>query len=128
MTAIGLSPATATVVGGGSQSYTATAYSQEGAPMGNVTSSTVFSILPEGSCTANVCTAYTAGAHTVTGHDGAFSATATLNVSTCDDNGVGDGGPTDKPIPCTGNKKAPSGGGTLSMVMMAFDFAVSAWV
>ncbi len=52
-----------------------------------MTASTVFSIAPNGSCTAATCTAAIAGAHTVTGTSGAKIATATLNVT-------GGGGPT----------------------------------
>ena len=45
-----------------------------------MTADTTFSIGPDGSCTGATCTATVAGAHTVTGVDGAFSATASLEV------------------------------------------------
>src|SRR5213075_523157 len=48
---------------------------------GDVTSGTTFSITPNGSCTGNVCTATTAGAHTVTGTNSGKTSTASLTVN-----------------------------------------------
>ncbi|MGH2828887.1 MAG: hypothetical protein ACRDJM_00230, partial [Actinomycetota bacterium] len=60
--------------------YTTTAADQYGNPLGNVTPTTTFSIGPDGSCAGATCTATVAGAHTVTGINGAASATASLSV------------------------------------------------
>jgi len=76
-----LSPATATITAGGSQTYTATGYDPYNNSLGNVTSSTTFTISPDGSCTGATCTATIAGSHTVTGNDAGKTATATLNVT-----------------------------------------------
>jgi len=76
-----LSPATATITSGGSQTYTATGFDQYGNSLGNVTSSTTFSISPDGSCSGATCTATVAGTHTVTGNDSGKTATATLTVN-----------------------------------------------
>ncbi len=46
-----------------------------------MTAATTFSIAPDGSCTGNSCTASNAGAHTVTGTDGAATGTASLTVT-----------------------------------------------
>jgi hypothetical protein len=48
--------------------------------LGDVTAATTFTIGPDGSCTAAVCRAAIAGAHTVTGTDGGAKGTATLSV------------------------------------------------
>ncbi|MEP6909071.1 MAG: carbohydrate binding domain-containing protein, partial [Actinomycetota bacterium] len=75
-----ISPATATIAAGGSRTYTAQSVDAGGNVLGDVTSETTFSIAPNGSCTANVCTATVAGAHTVTGTDGANTSDASLTV------------------------------------------------
>jgi len=75
-----LSPASATISSGGSQAYTAQARDQYGNPLGDVTSTTTFSIAPEGSCTGATCTATAAGAHTVTGTNAGKTGTASLQV------------------------------------------------
>jgi hypothetical protein len=80
LASIVLSPASATIAAGGSQAYTATGYDANGNSLGDVTGDTVFSIGPDGSCTLGTCTATVAGPHTVTGVDGAVSATASLTV------------------------------------------------
>jgi parallel beta-helix repeat protein len=76
-----ISPATATITAGGSQTYTAQSVDAGGNVLGDVTSETAFSIAPNGSCTANVCTATVSGAHTVTGTDGPNTSNASLTVN-----------------------------------------------
>ena len=68
---IALSPATATIGAGGSQAYTATGLDAYNNSLGDVTGATTFTIGPNGSCTGTSCSATIAGAHTVTGTDGA---------------------------------------------------------
>jgi hypothetical protein len=75
-----LSPATATIAPGGTQSYTAQGFDAYGNSRGDVTA-TKFTISPNGSCTGATCTASVTGPHTVTGKDGKISGTATLTVS-----------------------------------------------
>ncbi|MGZ6314150.1 MAG: beta strand repeat-containing protein [Candidatus Limnocylindrales bacterium] len=75
-----LSPANATVNPGVGQAYTATGYDAAGDVIGDVTSATTFTIAA-GSCTGASCTATVAGGHTVTGHDGAATGTATLTIA-----------------------------------------------
>ena len=83
-----LSPSTASVAAGMSQTYTATGFDHSGNSLGDVTSSTTFSIGPDGSCAGASCSATTAGPHTVTGTDGTASGTAALTVKppTAEDN------------------------------------------
>ncbi|MDX6635775.1 MAG: hypothetical protein QOF06_1978 [Solirubrobacterales bacterium] len=76
-----LSPATASVAAGGSQSYTATGYDAAGNSIGNVTAQTSFSISPDGSCTGASCQAQKSGPHTVTGTSGAAKGQAALDVA-----------------------------------------------
>lgn len=78
---ITISPASATIPAGGSQTYTAEAFDKFNNSRGDVTGSTTFSILPDGSCAGAVCTATTAGAHAVTGNHNGVTATATLTVT-----------------------------------------------
>lgn len=77
---LGLSPAAATIPAGGSQAYTAQGFDQFGNTLGDFTATTVFTIAPDGSCVAAVCSASTVGPHVVTGTDGAATGTATLAV------------------------------------------------
>jgi parallel beta-helix repeat protein len=77
-----ISPAAATITAGGSQTYTAQGFDAANNSLGDVTSSTTFSILPNGSCTGNVCTATVAGAHTVTGNNSGKTSTASLTANT----------------------------------------------
>lgn len=81
LTPIAVTPATATIAPGGTQSYTAQGQDAFGNSRGDVTAATTFTIAPDGSCTGATCTATAPGAHTVTGTDGKASGTATLNVS-----------------------------------------------
>jgi len=76
-----ISPATAAISAGGSRTYSAEGFDASNNSLGDVTSSTTFSIAPDGSCTGNVCTASTAGSHTVTGNDGGKTNTASLTVN-----------------------------------------------
>ncbi|MGD0884643.1 MAG: DUF2341 domain-containing protein, partial [Thermodesulfovibrionales bacterium] len=79
---ITISPSTASIITGGSQSYTAQAFDQYGNSMGFVTGSTSFTISPDGSCTGATCTASVTGAHTVTGtYSGMSSLPASLQVN-----------------------------------------------
>jgi hypothetical protein len=78
---IGISPSSSTIIAGGSQSYTVTAYDSSNNSLGDVTGTTTFSISPDGSCTGATCTATTPGPHTVTGNDGGKTAIASLQVS-----------------------------------------------
>src|SRR5207245_2242218 len=80
LASIVLAPASATIGAGGSQAYTATGFDSGGHSLGDVTGATTFSIAPDGSCAGAICTATVAGPHTVTGVDGAVSATASLDV------------------------------------------------
>ena len=64
---ITVSPAAGTIMAGGSQAYTAQGFDGHGNSLGDVTSSTTFTVAPNGSCTGASCSATVAGAHTVTG-------------------------------------------------------------
>ena len=75
-----LSPATATIAPGGTQSYTAQGLDAYGNSRGDVTAATKFKISPNGSCTAASCTATATGPHTVTGTHAKVTGTATLSV------------------------------------------------
>jgi hypothetical protein len=77
---IEISPSSATIQPGGSQSYTAEAFDTSGNSMGNVTANTAFSIAPDGSCNGATCTAIQPGSHRVTGTYSGDSDTATLVV------------------------------------------------
>ena len=76
-----LSPATATITPGAAQAYTAQGADAFGNALGDATAATTFSITPDGSCSHNLCSGVLAGPHTVTGTDGAVTATAALAVS-----------------------------------------------
>jgi hypothetical protein len=78
---LALTPASASIAAGGSQSYTATGFDQYNNNLGDVTASTTFSIAPNGSCTGASCTATVAGPHTVTGSNGGKTSTASLTVA-----------------------------------------------
>jgi hypothetical protein len=78
---IAISPATATISAGQSQTYTAQGFDAQNNSLGDVTAFTTFSISPEGTCTGSVCTANAGGPHTVSGNDGGKTATASLAVS-----------------------------------------------
>jgi hypothetical protein len=76
-----ISPSSATIGAGGSQSYSAEGFDSSGNSLGDVTAFTTFSMTPNGSCTGASCTATAAGAHTVTGNDGGKTSTASLGVT-----------------------------------------------
>jgi hypothetical protein len=76
-----ISPATATIAAGGSQTYTLEAFDGFNNSRGDVTSSATFSIAPDGSCTTATCTATAAGPHTVTGSYGGQTAQGTLTIT-----------------------------------------------
>ncbi|MFL5926676.1 MAG: carbohydrate binding domain-containing protein, partial [Gaiellaceae bacterium] len=78
---LALSPASATITSGGSQTYSAEGVGRFGNSLGDVTAGTTFTIGPDGTCTGNTCSASTAGTHTVTGHDGGKTGTASLQVA-----------------------------------------------
>ncbi|MFL5927125.1 MAG: beta strand repeat-containing protein, partial [Gaiellaceae bacterium] len=113
---VALSPASATITSGGSQTYSAEGVGRFGNSLGDVTAGTTFTIGPDGSCTGNTCSASTAGTHTVTGHDGGKTGTASLQVA---------GGTLDhiviSPAPAT-----ISAGGSQSYNAEAFDAAGNA--
>jgi peptidoglycan/xylan/chitin deacetylase (PgdA/CDA1 family) len=75
-----LSPKSASISFGQSQTYSASGFDQYGNPLGDVTAQTSFTISPDGSCTGAVCTPAATGSHTVTATDGSASETATLQV------------------------------------------------
>jgi hypothetical protein len=76
-----LAPATATIVSGGSQTYTAKAQDLFNNDKGDVTAGTTFAITPDGACTGATCTATVAGPHTVTGTHTASGKTGTASLS-----------------------------------------------
>ncbi|GAA1145952.1 hypothetical protein GCM10009630_50610 [Kribbella jejuensis] len=84
LTTVVLSPATATINPGAKQAYSVQGFDAAGNSLGDLTSQATFTISPAGSCTANVCTATTLGAHTVTGTVKKISGTATLTVAQAD--------------------------------------------
>jgi hypothetical protein len=77
-----LSPATASVAPGGSETYHAEGFDPKGIDLGDVTPTTTFSIAPAGSCIGAICTPTIPGAYTVTGVDGLARGTASLTVTT----------------------------------------------
>jgi fibronectin-binding autotransporter adhesin len=85
---ITISPSTASITAGGSQAYSDTALDASNGPFGTVTSTSSFSISPDGSCTGNSCTASVPGDHTVTAHFWGLTAGATLTVLSNDGSGV----------------------------------------
>src|SRR5205814_3987467 len=78
---LALSPASSTINSGGSQAYTAQGRDQYDNSLGDVTSSTTFSISPNGSCAGSTCMASATGPHTVTGTNGGKTGTASLQVN-----------------------------------------------
>ena len=76
-----LNPASTSITLGGGQSYNAEAFDQYGNDIGNLASSSSFSIAPDGTCTGISCSPALAGAHTVTATDGAATGTASLTAT-----------------------------------------------
>src|SRR5207244_312909 len=75
-----ISPPTATIVAGGSQSYSAEGFDVYGNSTGDITSGTTFTIAG-GSCSAMSCGSTVVGDHLVTGSDGSATDSATLTVT-----------------------------------------------
>jgi hypothetical protein len=75
-----LTPDPATIAVGGSQAYAAESV-QIDTDLGDVTSSTTFTIAPDGSCTANSCSPAAAGDHTVTGTASYTDASGTYPIT-----------------------------------------------
>ncbi|MDP9074989.1 MAG: hypothetical protein M3N98_12615 [Actinomycetota bacterium] len=77
-----LAPATATVIDGAAQAYTAEGFDAFGNDLGAVTANTVFSVAPDGACNANRCSPTQPGPYTVTGTDVTKTGTAGLTALT----------------------------------------------
>jgi outer membrane protein assembly factor BamB len=79
---LSISPASATVVAGGTKAYTAAAADQYGNSLGDVTSSTVFWVdVNTAACSQNVCSSTKAGSHQVIGSYQSIQATSALTVN-----------------------------------------------
>lgn len=91
-----LSPASASIAAGGSETYTVEGFDAANDDLGPVTDATL-SISPDGSCTGYTCTPASDGDHTVTATDGTAQGTATLTVATSDASPCvfSNGGPAD---------------------------------
>lgn len=76
-----ISPASATIAAGASQTYTSLARDVFGNSIGDVTAGTTFTIAPDGSCTNATCTAGSPGPHTVTATYNGKMVTASLEVT-----------------------------------------------
>ena len=76
-----VAPAGSTVAAGAGKAYTAEGFDSNGDSIGDVTSTTTFTISGSGSCTGAVCSATSPGTHTVTATHGAAQDTATLHVT-----------------------------------------------
>jgi hypothetical protein len=80
LTSITISPASSSIAAGGSQSYTAAGFDQNGVSMGDVTSSSTFSV-NGASISGSSVTEASAGSYSVTASDGGVTSnTATLTV------------------------------------------------
>jgi YVTN family beta-propeller protein len=98
---ITLSPSSATITAGGSQSYIATGFAADGNSW-DATPSITFTIDGGGSCNGALCTATVAGDHIVTGTDtvgGTIRATATLHVDAARATPTPTPMPTSTPLP-----------------------------
>jgi len=80
LASITISPKTATINAGGTQTYTAKGFDSYGNSRGNVTGSTNFSASGGATCSANVCGSNSAGTYTITGTNSGKTDTATLTV------------------------------------------------
>jgi Flp pilus assembly pilin Flp len=85
---ISISPRTASVVAGSTQTYTTFGFDGFGNYVGDVTGDTTFTINGSGTCSANVCGSTVAGSHTVTATDAGLTdlytglpSSATLTVT-----------------------------------------------
>ena len=82
ITQLALTPATATIAAGASQTYAAQGLDTYGNPAGDVTASTTFTMTSPGSCTGASCTSNAAAAYTVTGtYTNGAQGTASLTVT-----------------------------------------------
>ena len=95
------------------QAYAVDGRDQYNNSLGDVTSTTTFSIAPNGSCTGASCTASTAGAHTVTGTKTGKTGSASLQVSA---------GTIDHIVISPATATIPAGG-SQSYTAQAFDMA-----
>jgi sugar lactone lactonase YvrE len=76
-----LSPASATIVSGSSEAYTAQGFDAYGNALGDITSATKFKISPNGNCAGATCTATATGPHIVIGTSKKIINTADLTVT-----------------------------------------------
>ena len=79
-----LSPATSSILSGGSQGYTAVGMDALNNSLGDMTSTTTFSMTPDGSCTLANCSATITGSHQVMGNKSGHIGFATLTVASSD--------------------------------------------
>ena len=79
--ALALTPASASIQTGQTQSYQATGSDAYGNTLGDVTAQTIFGIDGTGTCDDAACGSSDPGSYTVTGTDGSASGTATLAVT-----------------------------------------------
>jgi hypothetical protein len=76
-----VTPATASVTDGASQTFAVTAFDSDGNSLGDVTSASTLTIAGGGTCTGASCAASGVGAHLVTAADGSASGTAALTAT-----------------------------------------------
>ncbi|MGH2830696.1 MAG: FecR family protein, partial [Actinomycetota bacterium] len=69
---------------GAPATFRAEGFDQNGNSLGDVTGGTTFTISPNGTCAANVCTATVAGAHQVVGTNGSASDAVSFTVTPAD--------------------------------------------
>jgi hypothetical protein len=62
-------------------SFRVTAYDAQGNDVGDVTAASTFAVSPDGSCSGNLCSTATGGAHTVTATYGSLVGTVTLDAT-----------------------------------------------
>jgi PKD repeat protein len=77
---VSVTPNGARSIAGTTTKFHATGVDVAGNATGDLTSTTQFTIGPDGSCNANLCTATKPGPHTVTATDGTANATVALDV------------------------------------------------
>jgi hypothetical protein len=78
---ITLSPASSSIIAGGSQAYTVEGFDAYNNDLGSFTANSSLAIAPDGSCSAGSCSATRAGSHTVTAASQGKSASASLSVN-----------------------------------------------
>jgi hypothetical protein len=98
---------------GDTGTYTATGYDKYGNSLGDVTSSTTFSVGSAGTCTGNVCTFTTAGTGQVHATDGTTGATGVLGL-TIESAAAASG----SPLPDTGSGAGAGGTARLALVFL----------